>query len=78
LALGKVEPAIVADHVVRHGGDRNRFFLGELQSLCERCHNGEKQFQDLNGYGRSIGEDGWPLDRKHPVYGGFKHRSAGR
>lgn len=31
-------PATDADHIVPHRGDRDKFWHGELQSLCHRCH----------------------------------------
>jgi hypothetical protein len=52
----------VAEHVVAHGGDWNRFLLGELQSLCASCHSGGKQFEEVHGYYPDIGLDGFPLD----------------
>jgi 5-methylcytosine-specific restriction protein A len=50
LDAGRVTPATVADHVVAHGGDWNRFLLGELQSLCASCHSGGKQFEEVHGF----------------------------
>jgi 5-methylcytosine-specific restriction endonuclease McrA len=41
-AKGKIVPATVADHVVPHRGDWTQFWMGELQSLCAACHNGDK------------------------------------
>jgi 5-methylcytosine-specific restriction endonuclease McrA len=68
LDVGRVTPATVADHVVAHGGDWNRFLLGKLQSLCASCHSGAKQFEEVHGYYPDIGLDGFPLDPRHPVY----------
>jgi hypothetical protein len=68
LAAGGVTPATVADHVVPHGGDWNKFLLGELQSLCASCHSVGKQFEEIHGYNPDIGLDGFPLDPRHPVY----------
>jgi hypothetical protein len=73
---GRLEVASVVDHVVRHEGDRNMFFLGKLQSLCKSCHDGEKQQIDIRGFSGRIGEDGWPVDKNHPVHVGFKSRLA--
>jgi hypothetical protein len=64
---GKVVPAEVADHVEPHGGDPNKFFLGELQSLCKSCHDSRKRFMEINGYAPDIGLDGWPIDPLHPA-----------
>jgi hypothetical protein len=59
--------ATIADHVEPHHGDVNKFFLGELQSLCKRCHNSRKRFLEINGYAPDVGLDGWPLDPLHPT-----------
>jgi CheY-like chemotaxis protein len=40
----------------------NKFFLGRLQSLCERCHNHDKQRVEVRGYSDDIDEDGYPTD----------------
>ena len=42
---GKVAVAVVADHIVHHGGDWNQFWLGKLQSLCQNCHESRKRVQ---------------------------------
>ena len=60
-------PATQADHVIPHGGDRARFWLGELQSLCDACHHGVKQRVELMGYRLDAGLDGWPVDPAHPA-----------
>jgi 5-methylcytosine-specific restriction enzyme A len=65
---GAVVPASIADHVEPHRGDPNKFFLGELQSLCKPCHDTRKKFLELNGYDPIVGLDGWPLDGRHPCY----------
>jgi 5-methylcytosine-specific restriction enzyme A len=65
---GEVTIATVVDHIDPHKGDINKFWLGELQSLCHRCHVSTKQFVELNGYCPHIGLDGWPVDKRHPVY----------
>jgi 5-methylcytosine-specific restriction enzyme A len=65
---GLVEPATIVDHVEPHHGDLNKFWLGKLQSLCKRCHDGAKREIELYGYRRDIGLDGYPLDPNHPCY----------
>jgi len=67
LALGRVVPATVADHLVPHRGDWNAFLTGTLQSVCFSCHNSKKFTDEARGYGRTVGADGWPLDPKHPA-----------
>jgi hypothetical protein len=54
-----VRPATVVDHVTPHGGDWNKFLLGELQSLCEHCHNSDKKLEELGKPRQRIGVDGW-------------------
>jgi 5-methylcytosine-specific restriction endonuclease McrA len=66
-AKGLVVAAEVADHVEPHKGDLQKFWLGELQSLCSNCHNANKQQIEKRGYDTAIGEDGWPTDPKHPA-----------
>jgi 5-methylcytosine-specific restriction enzyme A len=34
---------LVCDHVEPHGGDVVKFWAGPFQTLCKRCHDGEKQ-----------------------------------
>jgi 5-methylcytosine-specific restriction endonuclease McrA len=67
-AKGLVTPAVVADHVTRHHGNPNAFFLGELQSLCKACHDRDKHIEELKGYRRDVGVDGFPIDPNHPAY----------
>jgi 5-methylcytosine-specific restriction enzyme A len=63
---GVVERASVVDHVVPHNGEINRFWLGELQSLCVDHHNRSKQQVEHRGYANDIGNDGFPSDPNHP------------
>ena len=67
LANGIVRQAKVADHIEQHHNDWNKFKLGELQSLCEQCHNQTKRMIELHGYGLDVDDDGWPTDPKHPA-----------
>jgi hypothetical protein len=68
LEKGQVVPAVIADHVVPHRGDWNEFWLGRLQSLCKCCHESGKKYEEGRGFRSDIGEDGWPLDPRHPTY----------
>jgi len=70
LAQGRSTAACVVDHVIPHRGDRTAFKLGQLQSLCESCHNSTKQQIEKHGFVRDIGLDGKPVDKRHPVYTG--------
>lgn len=66
-ALGHVEPASVADHVQPHRGDESKFFdAGNLQSLCQSCHDSVKQAQEKSGHLRGSDATGLPLDSRHP------------
>lgn len=67
LRRGHVVAAEVADHIEPHRGDPQKFWFGELQSLCMQDHNRNKQQIETRGYVSDIGSDGWPLDPKHPV-----------
>jgi hypothetical protein len=67
LQRGVTTPATCADHVIPHHGDPNAFVLGELQSLCARCHSGTKQRVERCGYDTAVGLYGYPLDPRHPA-----------
>jgi 5-methylcytosine-specific restriction protein A len=66
LQNGLVTTASVADHIEPHHNNWNKFKLGALQSLCERCHNQTKRLFELRGYGLEVDKDGYPTDPKHP------------
>jgi 5-methylcytosine-specific restriction enzyme A len=67
-AKGLIRAAIVVDHIEPHEGDWELFLAGELQSLCKPCHDSDKRYQDIRGYGRiACGADGWPLDEQDDV-----------
>jgi 5-methylcytosine-specific restriction protein A len=77
-AKGEITPATVADHFPAHGGDYNAFILGPIRSLCAPCHNSINPVIKPRGYSRAIGEDGYPLDPKHPAYRARPTRSDRR
>lgn len=55
------------DHIVPHRGDWDRFHdPNNLQALCKTCHAGAKQSEETLGYSDARGEDGWPVDPRHP------------
>jgi 5-methylcytosine-specific restriction protein A len=62
---GRIIPATIADHHPAHKGDYNRFVLGPLRSLCRDCHQGQWAV-DKRGYSYDVGDDGLPIDEKHP------------
>jgi hypothetical protein len=68
---GHIESASVCDHVIPHAGNVNKFWLGELQSLCATCHNASKRTQEHVGYVRGCDASGAPLDPAHPIYRGY-------
>lgn len=62
---GRIEAAMVVDHIQPHKGDVRIFWdRGNWQSLCKPCHDGDKQHleritqnavvHDMSGY-----RDGW-------------------
>ena len=64
--------ATVADHIEPHKGDYNAFVLGKLRSLCAACHDALQGFTH-RGYRCDIGDDGFPVDPRHPF-----NRGGGR
>lgn len=63
---GQTVAATIADHVERHNGDPALFFSIPLQSLCKTCHDSAKQAEELAGFSKEAGLDGWPIDPRHP------------
>lgn len=64
---GTLTPATVADHVKPHRGDEQLFYYGELQSLCAKHHNSDKQSEETRGYSTRVDADGFPVDENHPA-----------
>jgi 5-methylcytosine-specific restriction protein A len=57
---GKVTAAQVVDHIEPHKGDRQKFWFGEVQSLCHPCHSGTKARME---HGKTVvGDDGWSME----------------
>lgn len=77
LAANRTKAATVADHVVPHRGDEEAFWQGPLQSLCQHHHSQVKQREEVRGYSDAVGDDGWPLDPRHPANGGAPRRPTG-
>jgi 5-methylcytosine-specific restriction protein A len=69
---GVVTPANVADHIEPHHGNPMMFWFGKLQSLCSTHHSGDKAALErgasVKGFKTDIGLDGYPIDKRHPVY----------
>ncbi len=57
LARGEAVPATVANHVEPHRGDWEKFALGALESVCERCHNSEIQREERANPGTADADD---------------------
>lgn len=72
--------ATVADHIVPHRGDRDLFWKGKLQSLCETCHDARKQADEARGFSLVVhsggADDGWPMDGQHAFNTGKMPRRA--
>jgi 5-methylcytosine-specific restriction protein A len=67
-AAGRVEPAVLVDHIKPAKDNVNLFFdINNLQSLCRLCHDGAKRKDERRGYSTAIGPDGWPVDPSHPI-----------
>lgn len=68
LKRGKSHPqSAVVHHIDAHKGDHDKFFdLDNLQAVCWSCHSGVIQSEEKMGYSSEIGNDGWPVDPKHP------------
>ena len=68
---GILESATVVDHIVPHRNDPILFWDADnTQSICAPCHDRVKQSEERSGFRRDIGEDGWPMDARHPVNSG--------
>lgn len=65
-AKGRILPATVCHHV-DPASKQDAFFDGPFLSLCAPCHDSEAQKIEKIGYSTSIGEDGWPVDERHPA-----------
>jgi hypothetical protein len=67
-AAGFVVASSVVDHIKPHRGDQKLFWAPDnWQALCKNCHDSEKQRIERNGYGTTIGVDGFPIDINHPI-----------
>ena len=69
LKPGKRHPrSAVVDHKTPHRGDRRLFADPDnLWALCKHHHDAAKKTEERRGYSTAIGEDGWPIDDRHPV-----------
>ena len=68
LASGRTTAAQVVDHISPIAKTPHlRLDPANLQSLCKRHHDSDKQSFERRGYSTSIGLDGWPVDLRHPA-----------
>lgn len=59
---GEVEPATVVDHIVPHKGDEVLFWdEANLQPLCKKCHDSDKQREERGQTVIRFGADGYPI-----------------
>jgi 5-methylcytosine-specific restriction endonuclease McrA len=63
---GLVEPATVAHHIVKHDGDHDLFWLGDLRSSCAPCHDIIEQGIEARGYEVGCDSAGRPIAADHP------------
>lgn len=62
LAEGRATPATIADHRTPHRGDYDKFWNGDLDSLCKPHHDSDKQrIEAGKALKPRIGADGWPV-----------------
>lgn len=59
IARGRYTVATVADHIEPHRGDRWKFWNGEIQPLCARCHSSTKARIEHGQV--AVDADGWPI-----------------
>lgn len=68
LKANRITVATVCDHIDPRSKDTEEgFFAGPFQSLCADHHNAAKQREESAGYSAEAGEDGWPIDPRHPA-----------
>ena len=69
LQVGRVTQATIVDHVIPHKGDEKLFWDAEnYRGLCKLCHDSTKAEEENKGYAQGCGQDGMPVDPKHPWY----------
>ena len=68
LSGGRSNPnSAVVHHKIPHKGDLELFYdPNNLEAVCWKCHSGALQSEEVLGYSKEIGADGWPTDPKHP------------
>ena len=66
LSVGRHTSATVAHHIVKHEGDPDLFWRGDLGSRCAACHNRFEQQIENVGYSSQLDNSGYPTDPNHP------------
>jgi 5-methylcytosine-specific restriction endonuclease McrA len=66
---GLVQEATLSHHLVEYveGMSEVHFFLGDLESLCLKCHLA-KHGRTMRTYKTAIGIDGYPIDEQNPFW----------
>lgn len=65
---GKVTAATVVDHIEDHKGNEVLFWdPANHQPLCKPHHDGDKQSETHKGFSVRVGDDGYPIDQRHPA-----------
>lgn len=65
---GRITPATVVDHITDHKGDLDLFWAtSNHQPLCKSHHDRDKQVETHKGFSVRVGDDGYPVDPRHPA-----------
>lgn len=65
---GRITAATVCHHMDKASKENpETFFAGPYMSLCAPCHDGPVQSEEVRGYSKEIGIDGWPTSPDHPT-----------
>ena len=69
LTSGRSDPrSAIVHHKQLHKGDLTPFYdTDNLEAVCWSCHSGAIQSTEAMGYNTQVGNDGWPIDPKHPM-----------
>lgn len=64
--MGLQVRATIANHRIRHRGNRKLFFEGPLESACKPHHDSLIQREEKRGYRIGCDASGRPLAADHP------------
>ncbi len=65
-ARGKITPATVCHHTIKHDGDPVIFWSGPFASSCKDCHDTVEQGIEARGYEIGCDIRGRPIAADHP------------